>query len=88
MREDTRLIAADTESHKQSHYLKGAILGTLGFCTRWAVHVQGVGPEWIEVVDVDLHLQSPYDRLHGTRIAHISDLHHGRTEAAAICVVA
>jgi predicted MPP superfamily phosphohydrolase len=72
-------ITADAKSHKQRHYLKGAILGSLGFCTRWAVDVQGVGPEWIEVVEIDLHLQSPYDRLHGTRIAHISDLHHGRT---------
>jgi predicted MPP superfamily phosphohydrolase len=59
--------------------LKGAVLGTLGFCTRWAVDVQGVGPEWIEVVEIDLHLQSPHNRLHGTRIAHISDLHHSRT---------
>ncbi|MEJ2704481.1 MAG: metallophosphoesterase [Sedimentisphaerales bacterium] len=73
------LLSVDTKPHKQSHYLKGAILGTLGFCTRWAVDDRGVGPEWIEVVEIDLHLQSPHDRLHGTRIAHISDLHHGRT---------
>jgi len=59
--------------------LKGAALGTLGFCTRWAVDAHGIGPEWIEVVEIDLPLQSPYRRLHGTRIAHISDLHLGRT---------
>jgi len=72
-------ISADAESHKQGHYLKGAILGVLGFCTRWAVDVQGIGPEWIEIVEINLHLQSPYNRLRGIRIAHISDLHHGRT---------
>jgi predicted MPP superfamily phosphohydrolase len=59
--------------------LKGAALGALGFCTRWAVDAQGTGPEWLEVVEIDLHLQSPHRRLHGTRIAHISDLHHSRT---------
>lgn len=74
-----RRISTDTESHKPSHYLKGTLLGTLGFCTRWAVDAQGVGPEWIEVVEIDLPLKSPHTRLHGTRIAHISDLHHGRT---------
>ena len=79
MHENMKRISTDTEPHKQSHYLKGAILGTLGFCTRWAVDAQGVGPEWIEVVEIDLHLQSSHNRLHGTRIAHISDLHHGRT---------
>jgi predicted MPP superfamily phosphohydrolase len=72
-------MLAETESHKQSHYLKGAILGAMGFCTRWAVDAKGVGPEWIEVVEINLHLQSPSHRLHGIRIAHISDLHHGRT---------
>jgi hypothetical protein len=72
-------ISANAELHKQGHYLKGAILGTLGFCTRWAVDIRGVGPEWIEVVEIDLHLQNHYNNLHGTRIAHISDLHYGRT---------
>ena len=83
----------EMEPHKVGHYLKGAILGALGFCTRWAVDDRGVGPEWIEVVEIDLHLQrgphfanfsqngnqSDYNGLRGIRIAHISDLHHGRT---------
>jgi predicted MPP superfamily phosphohydrolase len=77
--QDMKRISTDEKPHKQAHYLKGAILGTLGFCTRWAVDIRGLGPEWIEVVEIDLHLQSSYNRLHGTRIAHISDLHHGRT---------
>ncbi len=59
--------------------MKGAALGSLGICTRWAIGAGGVGPEWIEVVEIDLPLQSPHRRLHGKRIAHISDLHHSRT---------
>lgn len=72
-------ISTGVESQKKRHYLKGTILGAMGFCTRWAVDVRGVGPEWIEVVEIDLRLQNLNNRLHGTRIAHISDLHHGRT---------
>ena len=79
MRQDMRRVFKEADINKQTHYLKGAILGTLGFCTRWAVDARGVGPEWIEVVEIDLHLHSPHNGLHGTRIAHISDLHHGRT---------
>ena len=77
--DNMKRISADAESYKKDHYLKGAILGTLGFCTSWAVDTQGTGPEWIEVVNIDLYLQSPNNQLHGTRIAHISDLHHGMT---------
>ena len=75
--------STDVSPHKQSHYLKGTILGTLGFCTRWAVDARGIGPEWIEVVEIDLHLGSLHNRLHGTRIAHISDIHHGRSVSTA-----
>ena len=66
-------------STPQRHYLKGAALGTLGFCTRWAVDVHGIGPEWIEVTEIDLCLQNLSQPLQGTRIAHISDLHCSRT---------
>jgi predicted MPP superfamily phosphohydrolase len=78
--------------NNRMHYLKGVTLGTLGFCTGWAVDAQGNGPEWIEVVEIDLHLHRPsclrkkaggYDRLHGTRVAHISDLHFSRTVSSA-----
>jgi len=82
MRENMRQISDDTEPHKPSDYLKGAILGTLGFCTCWAVDAQGNGPEWIEIVEIDLHLHRHHKRLHGTRIAHISDLHHSRTTSS------
>lgn len=77
-----RRIGDDAESYKSRDYLKGAILGTLGFCTRWAVDAQGNGPEWIEIVEIDLHLHSHHKKLHGTRIAHISDIHHSRTTSS------
>jgi predicted MPP superfamily phosphohydrolase len=79
MRKYIRRISDGRESNNRRHYLKGATLGALGFCTRWAVDADGIGPEWLEVVEVDLHLQSPDRRLHGTRIAHISDIHYSRT---------
>lgn len=60
-------------------YLKGAALGSLGFCTRWAIDASGTGPEWTEVVEIDLHMNSRHSRLQGKRIAHISDLHHSKT---------
>ena len=60
-------------------YFKGAALGSMGFCTRWAIDTAGVGREWTEVVEIDLHMNSRHSRLHGKRIAHISDLHHSRT---------
>ncbi|MBN1804791.1 MAG: metallophosphoesterase [Sedimentisphaerales bacterium] len=75
--------SGDRVSNKRIHYLKGVTLGTLGLCTRWAVDADGVGPEWVEVVEIDLHLQNPQGRLHGTRIAHISDLHYSRTVSGA-----
>ena len=62
--------------------MKGAALGALGFCTRWAVNAHGSGPEWLEVVEIDLNLQSYHPKLHGTRIAHVSDLHLSRTVRA------
>ena len=83
MCENMKRKSYDTEPHKQSHYLKGTILGTLGFCARWTADAQGNGPEWIEIVEIDLHLHSPHKRLQGTRIAHISDIHHSRTVSSS-----
>ena len=83
MNKNVKQISGGRISNNRSHYFKGVTLGTLGFCTRWAVDAHGIGPEWIEVVEIDLHLQSPHSRLHGTRIAHISDLHFSRTVSSA-----
>ena len=63
-------------------YLRGLALGTLGFCTRSAVDMNGAGAEWLEVVEIDLNLTKLHHRLHGTRIAHVSDLHLSRTVRA------
>jgi len=64
-------------------HIRGAALGTLGFCTRWAVDRHGTGPEWIEVSEVELHLRRLPQRLRGLRIAHISDLHCSSTVSGA-----
>ena len=61
------------------HYIKGAALGSLGFCTRWAIGTKEDSPEWTEVVEIDLDLEGPHRQLRGKRIAHISDLHLSRT---------
>ena len=63
---------------KHGRYLHGAALGTLGFCTSWAVDHTGQGREWIEVEQLDLRLRNLPDRLRGRRIVHISDLHLSR----------
>jgi predicted MPP superfamily phosphohydrolase len=67
------------ELAEHGFYLKGFALGTLGFCTRSAVDIEGLAREWLEVVEIDLNLTNLHHRLHGTRIAHISDIHLGRT---------
>lgn len=59
--------------------MKGAALGSLGFCTGWAIDADGTGPEWTEIVEIDLYMHSRHSPLSGRRIAHISDLHHSRT---------
>ena len=63
-------------------YLRGLAFGTLGFCTSSAVDMNGSGAEWLEVVEIDLNLRKLHHRLHGTRIAHVSDLHLSRTVRA------
>jgi len=51
----------------------------LGFCTSWAIDHRGDGPEWLEVVEVDLEIPRLRDDLAGVRIVHASDLHCSRT---------
>jgi len=79
MRKYIRQISGHRELINRGRYFKSAALGTLGFCTRWAVDVHGHRPEWIEVAEIDLSLQNIPHRLRGVRMAHISDLHYSRT---------
>ncbi|MBN2210267.1 MAG: phosphodiesterase YaeI [Sedimentisphaerales bacterium] len=60
-------------------FLKGAILGTLGFCIGAAVDALGIEPEWIEVVEQDLHLKGLPKDFTGRRLIQISDLHCSTT---------
>jgi predicted MPP superfamily phosphohydrolase len=57
----------------------GATMGTLGFCTSWAFEHKSDNPQWLEVVEIDMHLPNLTYGFHGVRIVHISDLHYSRT---------
>lgn len=83
MRKYIRQIPGHRELVNRGRYFKSAALGTLGFCTRWAVDVHGLRPEWIEVAEIDLSLQNTPHRLCGVRMAHISDLHYSRKSPPA-----
>jgi len=78
---------ANTVSRKNlahhGRYFRRSALGTLGFCTSWAVDESGTGPEWVEVSRVELHIPSLSSRFDGLRIAHISDLHCSSTTSGA-----
>ena len=60
-------------------YFGGVTLGTLGFCTSWAVDHTRNGREWVEVVEVDMYVPNLASQFRGLRIIHISDLHYSRT---------
>ena len=51
----------------------------MGFCTSWAIDIHKAEHEWLEVVEVDLHLKKLGSNFHGRRIVHVSDLHYSRT---------
>jgi predicted MPP superfamily phosphohydrolase len=71
------------KSKSWRRYLKGASLGSLGFCTGWAIDNQHtVAPQWIEILETDLYLRNLSDSFRGLRIVHASDLHCGRTVSA------
>lgn len=55
------------------------VCGRLGFCTAWAVDPYGGPKEWVEVVELDLHIKKLPDAFVDKRIIHISDLHCSRT---------
>jgi predicted MPP superfamily phosphohydrolase len=63
----------------KARFIKGLALGTLGFCTSSAVDSDGLGLEWLEVVELDLDIPNLPPQFEGKRIVHISDLHCGRT---------
>ncbi len=72
-----------TDLVRQGRYFRRSALGTLGFCTSWAIDRKGVGPEWVEVSQVDLPIPNLADPLRGLRIAHVSDLHCSTTTSSA-----
>lgn len=76
---EIRTIEKQGTIRRRGRYLRGAVLGNLGFCTSWAVDVRGDGPEWIEVVEVELCLCGLGKQFVGRSIVHVSDLHCSRT---------
>lgn len=60
-------------------HFRGIAFGTLGFCTRSAICKRGIGPEWIEVVNIEIGIKGLPDKLKGKRIVHLSDIHCSRT---------
>ena len=65
--------------NRHRRYVKGVAFGNLGFCTSYAIDHQGKGPEWVEVVEVDLHLPNLPESFQGKRLIQVSDLHCSRT---------
>lgn len=63
-------------------YIKGASLGNLGFCTSWAIDHKQRGPEWVELVELELKIKNLPENLTGFKIIHLSDLHCSRTVSA------
>ena len=65
---------------ENNSYVKGAALGVMGFCSRWAVGSEDTEKEWIETSQLELDLSAEFDRLTPhAKIVHISDLHCSRT---------
>ncbi len=74
-----KAVLSATKLRRRGAYLKGAALGTLGFCTRSAVDTEGLRPQWVEITETDLSLGTPGHGLGGIRIVQISDIHCSRT---------
>ncbi len=60
-------------------YLRAAAIGTLGFCTAYAVDEEGKRPEWVEIVRTDLVLPGLPQGFEGARLIQASDLHCSAT---------
>lgn len=72
-------IAGKSRKRGRARFIKGLALGTMGFCTSFAVDGSGLGREWLEVIELDLDIPNLPPQFEGKRIVHISDLHCGRT---------
>ena len=57
---------------RNGRHISGAAIGMLGFCTSMAIDRHGHGPEWIEIVQIEIHLKNLPDKFRGKRIVHIS----------------
>lgn len=69
--------------NNRRHFIKGVVLGTMGFCTSRAVCAAGSSREWLEVVELDLPRRDLPAPFVGCRLVHVSDLHYSRTVSRA-----
>lgn len=51
----------------------------MGFCTSMAICPHGTDKQWVELIEIDLHLEKAKKDLSGKKIVHISDLHYSKT---------
>jgi hypothetical protein len=73
-------VIKQLSEYSNSSYIKGLALGTIGFCSRWAVAGRGHRKEWMEVNELELNLSEEFNRkVPKAKIVHISDLHCSRT---------
>ena len=77
-----QLLGQKTKLADHARHIKGVTFGKLGFCTPHAICEKGVGPEWIEVVNIDVPLRNLPEKLRGKRIVQLSDIHCSRTVSA------
>jgi predicted MPP superfamily phosphohydrolase len=74
-----QIASKSDKKRSRTTFIKGLALGTLGFCTSFAVGSDGLALEWLEVVELDLDIRNLPQQFVGKRIVHVSDLHCSRT---------
>jgi predicted MPP superfamily phosphohydrolase len=67
----------------RTRFLRGLALGSLGFCTAWAVDELGRGPEWLEIVELELPIPNLPSAFQGKRVVQLSDLHCSTTVSSS-----
>ncbi len=73
------VVKSPKQLYGRVRHIKGAALGTLGFCTSWAVDTHGIGSQWIQLNYIDIPITKLPAKLVGKTIVQVSDLHCSRT---------
>ena len=67
------IVAKSSRKRSKARFIHGFALGTLGFCTSFAVDSSGGGHEWLEVVELDLDIPNLPPEFLGKRIIKRND---------------